>query len=82
MNAKDRWKYRIIDPAHTASKRDGQGGMALKGPDSSCAPLCRVHHDEFDAGRYEFQMKYAVDMPREAELHFRAFEVLSLYDIY
>jgi hypothetical protein len=48
---------RIIDPAHTANN-----GMSSKGPDSSCAPLCRRHHREYDAGRAAFEAAYAIDM--------------------
>ena len=46
-----------IDPAHTENN-----GMRSKGPDSSCAPLCRVHHEEYDAGRKAFEEKYEVSM--------------------
>jgi hypothetical protein len=45
------------DPAHTENN-----GMGSKGPDSSCAPLCRKHHREYDAGRAAFEQKYGVDM--------------------
>lgn len=45
------------DPAHTKNN-----GMSSKGPDSSCVPLCRKHHLEYDAGRKKFEKKYSVDM--------------------
>jgi len=45
------------DPAHTANN-----GTGSKGPDSSCAPLCRVHHREYDAGRKKFEAKYGIEM--------------------
>jgi hypothetical protein len=45
------------DAAHTANN-----GMGSKGPDSSCVPLCRKHHREYDAGRKAFEKKYGVDM--------------------
>jgi hypothetical protein len=50
--------------------------MGIKGPDSSCAPLCRVHHDEYDGrrklpngevGRAAFEMYYRVDMAAVAK---------------
>ena len=47
----------LIDPAHTENN-----GMSSKGPDSSCVPLCREHHREYDAGREAFEKKYGVDM--------------------
>src|SRR5689334_22130582 len=46
-----------VDPAHTQNN-----GMSSRGPDSSCAPLCRQHHREYDAGRAAFEAKYGVDM--------------------
>jgi hypothetical protein len=51
----------LSDAAHTQNN-----GMASKGPDSSCVPLCRKHHREYDAGRKAFETKYAVDMKVEA----------------
>lgn len=45
------------DPAHTQNN-----GTSSKGPDSSCVPLCRIHHREYDAGRAAFEAKYGVDM--------------------
>ncbi len=58
-----------VDPAHTSNN-----GMSSKGPDSACAPLCRMHHDEYDAGRARFERKYAVNMAREAAAHWEAWE--------
>ena len=46
-----------VDACHTENN-----GMSSKGPDSSCAPGCRKHHREFDAGRKAFEAKYGVDM--------------------
>ena len=40
------------DPAHTQGN-----GMSSKGPDSSCVPLCRKHHRDFDSGRKAFEKK-------------------------
>jgi hypothetical protein len=54
---------RIIDPCHTANN-----GLSSKGPDNSCAPLCRVHHREFDRGRTAFQAAYGIDMPALAAI--------------
>lgn len=48
----------VVDPAHTAKVN----GMSSKGPDSSCAPLCRKHHDLYDAGREAFEKKYGLNM--------------------
>lgn len=45
------------DPAHTVNN-----GMRSKGPDSSCVPLCRKHHLEYDNWREGFEKKYGVDM--------------------
>lgn len=50
------------DPAHTQNN-----GMGSKGPDSSCAPLCRKHHREYDAGRKAFERKYQINMRQEAQ---------------
>lgn len=47
----------VSDPAHTQNN-----GMGSKGPDSSCVPLCRKHHREYDAGRKAFESKYEVNM--------------------
>jgi hypothetical protein len=49
------------DPCHTKNN-----GTSSKGPDSGCANLCRVHHDEYDAGREAFERKYGVDMQAQA----------------
>jgi hypothetical protein len=51
------------DPAHTENN-----GMRSKGRDSSCVPLCRVHHQEYDSGRVAFEAKYELDMKREAAI--------------
>lgn len=53
------------DPAHTKNN-----GTASKGPDSSCAPLCRLHHQEYDHGKNGkrgFETKYNVVMASIAE---------------
>lgn len=62
------WFYRITDPAHTENN-----GMRSKGPDSSCAPLCRRHHQLYDAGRQAFEVRYGVDMKAEARTFYAAF---------
>jgi len=56
------------DPAHTQNN-----GTSSKGPDSSCVPLCRKHHDEYDAGREAFEKKYGVDMKALAAEHYARF---------
>lgn len=45
------------DGAHTQN-----GGMRIKGPDSSRAPLCRVHHQQYDAGRARFEAAHNINM--------------------
>lgn len=61
-----------IDPCHTQNN-----GMGSKGPDSSCAPLCRLHHQEYDAGRRKFEYQYGVDMAAEAAAWWKRFNDLS-----
>ena len=61
----DEW---LSDPSHTVNN-----GMSSKGPDSSCVPLCRKHHREYDAGRKAFEAKYAVDMKALAAEHWKRF---------
>lgn len=56
---------RQFDPAHTQNN-----GMRSKGPDSSCVPLCRKHHTEFDTGRAAFEKKYGVDLKQIAREHY------------
>lgn len=51
----------VVDPAHTENN-----GASSKGRDSSCLPLGRMHHEEYDAGRKAFEKKYGVDMKFEA----------------
>ncbi len=65
------------DPAHTENN-----GMSSKGPDSSCAPLCRGfgllnHHEEYDAGRERFERKYGLDMQREAAAHWYLWRLVA-----
>ena len=57
------------DPAHTENN-----GMRSKGPDSSCAPLCRKHHREYDAGRKAFETKYEIDMKTTAAKYWKRYE--------
>ena len=59
---------RRAEPAHTA-----RNGMASKGPDSSCVPLCREHHRQYDADRKEFEKFYEVDMRQLAKEHYEKF---------
>lgn len=66
-----------IDPCHTVNN-----GAGSKGPDSSCIPLCRHHHDEMD-GRLstaittkdQFAQKYGLDLAKEAEAHWELFQL-------
>ncbi len=64
----DFYKCTPVDPAHTQNN-----GMRSKGPDASCAPLCRVHHDEYDAGRNVFEQKYRINMKLEAAVHWATY---------
>ncbi len=50
-------RYAIIDPAHSQNN-----GMRSKGPDSSCVPLERALHEEYDKDKDGFEQKYRVDM--------------------
>lgn len=59
-----------MDPAHTAHNN----GMSSKGSDSSCAPLCRKHHTEYDGGRVEFEKKYGIDMGKLAAENYARFQ--------
>lgn len=56
------------DPAHTQNN-----GMRSKGPDSSCVPLCRWHHIEYDRDRHRFEIKYAVDMKAQAAKFYKEY---------
>lgn len=62
------YAWTLCDPAHTENN-----GMASKGPDSSCVPLCRKHHREYDAGRKAFENEYGVDMKAIAAEHYKRF---------
>lgn len=53
------------DAAHTQNN-----GMSSKGPDSSCVPLCRKHHLEYDRGRKAFERKYGLDLQALAKQYF------------
>lgn len=59
----------ISDAAHTENN-----GMGSKGSDSSCGPLCRGHHREYDAGRKAFEKKYGVDMKAIAAEHWQRYQ--------
>lgn len=59
-----------IDAAHTENN-----GLSSKGPDSSCAPLCRSHHKKYDSGRKAFELKYKVDMQKLAAAHWLAYRM-------
>lgn len=59
----------LSDPAHTENN-----GTSSKGPDSSCVPLCRKHHREYDAGREAFEKKYGVHMPKIAAEHYARYK--------
>jgi hypothetical protein len=56
----------LSDAAHTEVN-----GTGSKGADSSCIPLCRKHHRQLhNIGMTDFQLKYEIDLEREAEAHY------------
>jgi hypothetical protein len=57
------------DAAHTLNN-----GLSSKGPDSSCLPLCRMHHREYDRNRKAFEAKYTVNMAALAAEHFARYQ--------
>jgi hypothetical protein len=66
----------VVDPAHTVNN-----GGASKGPDSSCVPLCRRHHDEMDGRlntkvvtKAQFAAKYKLDLAAIAAAHFARYQ--------
>jgi hypothetical protein len=61
-------RYSIIDAAHTQNN-----GMGSKGPDSSCVPLERALHIEYDRDRQAFEEKHKVDMKKIAAEHYERF---------
>lgn len=67
----------VCDPAHTEF-----AGMGQKGPDESCAPLCRVHHDQYDGqakllngglGHEAFERFYELEMREIASSWYRIY---------
>ncbi len=68
---------RTSDPAHTAKTN----GMRSKGPDSSCIPLCRFHHQEMDgqlttslSTKAKFAVKYSLDLAAVAAEYYARFK--------
>lgn len=53
---------RSVDAAHT-----GPRGLSQKSSDFSCIPLCRRHHQEFDANPRVFALKTGIDIPALVE---------------
>jgi hypothetical protein len=47
------------DPCHT-----GPHGMRQKADDHTCIPLCRRHHQEYDASPTVFSDTYGLDIPK------------------
>jgi hypothetical protein len=69
----------IVDPAHTINN-----GLASKGPDSSCIPLCRYHHDEMDGRlsiaittKKQFAAKYGLDLAQESTAHYAQYLLMK-----
>lgn len=55
-----------VDAAHTENN-----GMGSKGPDSSCVPLCRKHHQEqHKIGIDAFNKKYGINLKEIAAEHY------------
>lgn len=51
------------DPHHTT-----KAGMSIKATDLSCIPVCRIHHDEFNAvgsGPRTFEAKHNINIKTE-----------------
>lgn len=61
-------RYSIIDAAHTQNN-----GTGSKGPDSSCVPLERALHIEYDRDRQAFEEKHSIDMKALAAEHYARF---------
>lgn len=73
------WRLAIIDPAHTLNN-----GLSSKGPDSSCIPLCRYHHDEMDGRlsaavttKQQFAAKYGLNLVNESAAHYALYLVMK-----
>jgi hypothetical protein len=72
-------RFECIDPAHTQNN-----GSSSKGPDSSCIPLCRMHHLELDGAlstrvtsRSAFEAKYGMSLEETAKAHYAAYLLLK-----
>ena len=52
-----------VDACHT-----GPHGLGQKSSDYSAIPLCRVHHEEFDACPWKFAWKHHLDIPALIEM--------------
>jgi len=61
-----------VDPCHT-----GPHGVGQKACDYTCIPLCRQHHDEFDAAPVKFAERYKLDIPALIEM-FKSFYQTTL----
>jgi hypothetical protein len=73
------WRMATIDPAHTLNN-----GFSSKGPDSSCIPLCRYHHDEMDGRlsaamttKQQFAAKYSLNLVEESATHYALFLLMK-----
>lgn len=58
-----------IDAAHTVNN-----GMASKGSDASCLPLCRTHHQQFDAGREYFNIYWGINCAELAKEYWEIYQ--------
>lgn len=58
----------LSDAAHTVNN-----GMSSKGPDSSCVPLCRSHHQEYDAAREAFENRHGFLVRSRATLYYQGY---------
>jgi hypothetical protein len=59
------FSFAVSQAAHTENN-----GTSSKGLDSSCVPLCVMHHAEYDKGRKAFEARYSVDLLAIAKLYY------------
>ncbi len=56
----------LAEPHHQKCKRivpcKYRGGIGLKSADETCIPLCRLHHNEIEAGVERFENKHNINL--------------------
>ncbi len=50
------------------------GGLGMKATADKTVPVCRLHHQELDAGKRRFEVKYNVDLQQLAAEYARQWE--------